>query len=473
MYDILIVGGGVIGCSIARNLSKYEKKIIVLEKEADVCEGTSCANSAIVHSGYDPLPGTLKAKLNVEGNKMFDKLCDELDVEFMRIGSITLANNEEEVEELNKLMERAKENGVEVKLLSQEELREIEPNVTSQALKGLLAPTAGIINPFELTIASMENAMDNGAELALNQEVKSIERKDNKFIVHTQNKVYETKMIINASGVYADIVNEMVNEHSFDIIPRRGEYSILDHFSMDYVKHTLFNVPSAKGKGVLFSPTTHFNYLIGPSADFVDERDDVSTSIKGLSEIKNQVLRLVDDPQYPQQIRTFSGLRAYSDNNDFIIEETSPSFINVAGIQSPGLASSPAIAKMVEDMIKDKKLKESWNPRRRKAVKLSRMSLEEKNELVKKDKSFGHIVCRCEKVSEGEIVDVIRRNCGATTVKGVKKRIRPGMGKCQGGFCQEEVVRILARELNKDPMDILYSTSESHLFVKDLNKEEN
>ena len=255
-------------------------------------------------------------------------------------------------------------------------------------------------------------------------------------------------------------------------LARRGEYSILDHFSMDYVKHTLFNVPSAKGKGVLFSPTTHFNYLIGPSADFVDERDDVSTSIKGLSEIKNQVLRLVDDPQYPQQIRTFSGLRAYSDNNDFIIEETSPSFINVAGIQSPGLASSPAIAKMVEDMIKDKKLKESWNPRRRKAVKLSRMSLEEKNELVKKDKSFGHIVCRCEKVSEGEIVDVIRRNCGATTVKGVKKRIRPGMGKCQGGFCQEEVVRILARELNKDPMDILYSTSESHLFVNDLNKEE-
>ena len=472
MYDVLIIGGGVIGCSIARALSKYELNIILLEAKGDVCECTSSANSAIIHSGYDPKPGSMKAKLNVEGNKMFDRICEELDVQFKRIGSITLANDEEEYKTLISLKERAKENNVEVILLTQEELRKVEPNVTKQAIGGLLAPTAGIINPFELTVACMENAMDNGVKLALNSLVTEIERKEDYFVVKTKNETFKTKVIINASGVNADIVNDMCNPHSFDILPRRGEYIVLDHFDNQYIKHTLFNVPSLKGKGVLYSPTTHNNYLIGPSADFIEDKEDVSTTPQGIAQIKKDVFRLVDNPKFFQQIRIFSGLRAYSSNDDFIIEETTSNFINVAGIQSPGLASSPAIAKMVEDMIPNKVLKADYNPYRRRVVRMGNMSLEDKIEFVKNNPMYGNIVCRCETISEGEIVDAIKRNCGATTIKGVKKRVRPGMGKCQGGFCQSYVLKILARELNKPIEEILYASEESNIFTSNLNKEE-
>ena len=467
MYNIIIIGAGVVGAQVARRLARYKLDILVLEKENDVGDGASSANSAIVHSGYDPEPGTLKAKLNVLGNKMYDEICADLDVEMERIGSLTLSNSEEDDKTLQDLLERAKINGVEARLVSKEELKEMEPNITSKARGALFAPSAGIINPFELVVALMENAMDNGVKLHLSEEVKSIEKKDNSYLVKTNKGEYETDYVINCAGLYSDKVSEMVNPKFFTIIPKRGEYYVLDHFDNNYVKHTLFNVPSAKGKGVLVSPTTHYNYLVGPSSEVVDERDDVSTDAETLANVKEKAYDLVDNLRMDKQIRQFAGMRAVSDINhgDFIIEETSHHFINCAGIQSPGLASSPAIALMVDEMIKDKELKEDYNPKRRPLYRLNKLSFEDRQKLIKENPLFGHIVCRCEKVSEAEVIDAIRRNCGARTIKGVKKRVRPGFGKCQGGFCEPLILNILAKELNKDKTEITYGKDGSYILI--------
>lgn len=463
-YDVIIIGAGVVGAQIARRLSKYKLNILVLEKENDVGDGSSSANSAIIHSGYDPLPGTLKAKLNVLGNQMYDEICSDLDVEFKRIGSLTLSNSEEEDEILKELVLRAEQNNVEVKLINQEELRQIEPNVSKSARMALFAPTAGIINPFELVVALMENAIDNGVELKLSEEVINIKRENDLFAVYTSNNTYYSNYIINASGLYSDKVNEMINPKSFTIIPTKGEYTVLDHFDNNYVKHTLFNVPSKKGKGVLVSPTTTNNYLVGPSSEVILEKDDTSCNYEILQNVKSKAYDLVDILRIDQQIKQFAGIRAVSDTKDFVIEETSYHFINVAGIQSPGLASSPAIAVMVCDMIKNKEEKENWNPKRRPLVRLNKMSFEERKEFVSNNPLFGKIICRCEKITEGEILDVINRSCGATTIKGVKKRIRPGFGKCQGGFCQSYVLDILSRELNKDKKTITYGKTGSYIL---------
>lgn len=471
MLDVIIIGAGVIGSMIARTLSKYKLNILVLEKENDVGNGASCANSAIVHSGYDPEPGTLKAKLNVRGNSLFDKVAEELDVEFFRIGSITLANTTEEVEILESLVARAKQNNVPVKILNHDELKEIEPSITNKVIKGLLAPTCGIVNPFELVVAAMENAMDNGVQLHLCEEVTSIKKNSDSFTVYTNKSNYDTKYVINCAGVYSDKVNEMINEKSFTIKPRAGSYFVLDHFDNNYVKHVLFNVPSNKGKGVLVSPTTHYNYLVGPSSEFVLDKDDVSTDKETLDSVKNNAYSLVDNLRLDKQIRIFSGIRAVSDTKDFVIEETIPFFINVAGIQSPGLASSPAIAEMVEGMIQDKVLKEDYSPYRRRLPRLNKKTFDEKVMLTKENPLYGNIICRCENISEGEIIDSIHRNCGARTIKGVKKRVRPGFGKCQGGFCEASVLKILARELNVPKEKIVYGKENSYI-IKERTKGE-
>lgn len=473
MYDVIIIGAGVIGASIARELSKYKLNILVLEKEKDVCEGTSCANSAIIHSGYDPVPGTLKAKLNVLGNKMYDQLCKDLDVSFIRNGSITLANDKDEVETLLKLHERAKLNGVPTFIIEKEDLPKYDKNITKKALKGLYAPTAGIINPFELNVALMENAMDNGVELLLENMVVDILYQNEKYVVKTENNVFQTKYVVNAAGIHSDEISEMVNDKYFTITPRKGEYFVLDHYDNTYLKHTLFNVPSKKGKGVLVSPTTHFNYIIGPSSEEIIDKEDLSTNKEILSSVKNKAYNLVDFVDYSKLIRQFSGNRAISDNNDFIIEEVKDGFINVAGIQSPGLSAAPAIAKMVAEFIGDKTLKENFINKRRPLYRLNQMNDLEKEKLIKENPKFGKIICSCEKVTEGEIIDVIHRNCGATTVKGVKKRIRPGFGKCQGSFCEVNVVKILARELGVDLLEIEYGKRNSYIIKESLNDEVN
>lgn len=468
MYDVIIIGAGVVGCQISRLLSRYNLNILVLEKENDVGDKASGANSAILHSGYDPDPQTLKAKLNVKGNAMFDDICRDLDIPMKRIGSITIATNEDELKVLNELALRAKINEVEIKLISKAEVIALEPHVNRDVLGGLYAPSAGIINPFELCIGLMENAIDNGVKLLLNEEVVAIKKNHNdNFIVQTNKHQYLGKIIINCSGVHADDVNELINEPSFIINPRRGEYIVLDHFDNNFVSHVLFSVPTDKGKGVLVTPTTHYNYLIGPSSTFVDNKEDVSTSADILNEVKIKAESLIPNIQYRHMIKQFAGNRAVSTNNDFIIEETSPNFINVAGICSPGLVASPAIAEEVENILScltSLTLKDNYNPNRRKVIRMHEMTDDEKQELIKTNLQFGNIICRCEQVSEGEVRDAINRNCGATSVKGIKKRCRPGFGKCQGGFCQPRVVKILAEELRIKPNEVIYNLPGSYVL---------
>ena len=470
IYDVIIVGGGVIGCAIARELSKYKLRTVLLEKNNDVCNETSAANSAIVHSGYDPLPNSLKAKMNVLGNSMYPQMCKELDVPFIQNGSLTIATTDDEMNTLLSLQKRANENRVETKILSSEEVLKLEPQLNKDIKGALFAPTCGIVNPFELTVALMENAMDNGVELLLNHEVNNIKINENSVSVFCKNdKELECKVLINAAGLFADDINAFVDKDSFTITPRKGQYFVLDHFDLNFVKHTLFMVPSDKGKGVLVTPTTSGNYLIGPSSDFVDDKQDLSTTKDILDSVRSQASRIIENIPYANLIRQYSGLRAVSSTGDFIIEHSkvSKNLINVAGIQSPGLASCPAIALKVVELLKEcmpLNENEKFNPIRRKVYRLKEMSLEDKNKLISENPQFGHIVCRCEKISEGEIVDCIHRNCGATTVKGVKKRCRPGFGKCQGAMCEASVIKILARELKKDESEILYSENDSNIL---------
>ena len=470
IYDVIIVGGGVIGCAIARELSKYKLRTVLLEKNNDVCNETSAANSAIVHSGYDPLPNSLKAQMNVLGNSMYPQMCKELDVPFIQNGSLTIATTDDEMNTLLSLQKRANENRVETKILSSEEVLKLEPQLNKDIKGALFAPTCGIVNPFELTVALMENAMDNGVELLLNHEVNNIKINENSVSVFCKNdKELECKVLINAAGLFADDINAFVDKDSFTITPRKGQYFVLDHFDLNFVKHTLFMVPSDKGKGVLVTPTTSGNYLIGPSSDFVDDKQDLSTTKDILDSVRSQASRIIENIPYANLIRQYSGLRAVSSTGDFIIEHSkvSKNLINVAGIQSPGLASCPAIALKVVELLKEcmpLDENEGFNPIRRKVYRLKEMSLEDKNKLISENPQFGHIVCRCEKISEGEIVDCIHRNCGATTVKGVKKRCRPGFGKCQGAMCEASVIKILARELKKDESEILYSENGSNIL---------
>ena len=472
MYDVIIIGAGVIGASVARELSRYKANVLVLDKESDVGNVTSMANSAIVHSGYDPKPGTNKAKYNVEGNSMFDLVSKELDVEFKRIGSLTCATNEEEMEIIKGFVNRAKDNGVEVKILNKEETKKIEPFVSEDVIGSLYAPSAGIVNPFELTVALCENAMDNGVELILNEEVININKLTNKYVVKTKNNEYETKVVVNAAGLYSDKISKMLGLDYFDVNPRKGEYFVLDHFEKPFVSHVIFPVPSEKGKGILVTPTTHGNYLVGPSSEFVDEKTDLSTDKPTLDNVRKIASKLVKDIPFGYIIRQFSGLRATGSTHDFVIDEHD-GFVNLGGIESPGLASSPAIAKeavkLVNNVLK-LDVNPDFNPIRKKVVRLNKMTLEERNELIKKDPKFGHIVCRCEGVSEGEVIDCIRRNAGARTIKGVKKRCRPGFGKCQGGFCEPLIVEILARELNLDPLKVRYDSKESYILQSETKE---
>lgn len=466
MYDIIIVGAGAVGCAIAREVSKYKLTTLVIDRESDVGNVTSMANSAIVHSGYDPKPGTKKAFHNVRGNKMYDEICKDLDVEFKRIGSLTCATNEEEKEIIESYVSRSKENGVEIKLLNKEETKEIEPFISDKVIASLYAPTAGIINPFELTVALMENAMDNGVDLNLDEEVVDIKKTDDGYKVITNKGEYETRVVVNSAGLYSDKISNMLGINTYTIKPRKGEYFVLDHFNKPFISHVIFPTPSAKGKGILVTPTTHGNYLVGPSSEFVDDKEDFSTDKLTLDDVRSKSSSLILNIPFQYVIREFSGLRATGSVGDFIIENHD-GFIVLGGIESPGLASAPSIALEVVDLIKQNLElieKDNFVKERRKVYRLSKMSEEERNELIKKDPKFGRIVCRCESVSEGEVIDAIHRNAGARTIKGVKKRCRPGFGKCQGGFCEPLILQILARELKKDPMSIRYDSNESYIL---------
>lgn len=477
MLDVIVIGTGISGAFVARELSRFNLDVLVLEKNNDVSNETTMANSAIVHSGYDPEPGSNKAKYNVEGNAMYEKVCKELDCQFQQIGSLTVAVDDEQVETLKELAKRSAINKVPVELLTREEALAIEPNLSDITKGALLAPTAAIVYPWELAIALMENAMDNGVNLKLNNEVTAIDKIEGGYKVTTNEGTYESKLIINCAGVFADKIHNMVAEKTFSITPRRGQYFVLDRTVGEHVKHVIFPCPSDKGKGVLVTPTTHGNLLIGPTSEVIQDKNGIQTTMDGLGYVRQHADLNVKNIPYHKVIRSFAGLRPSSDIHDFIIEEAKDAkgFIDVAGIESPGLASSPAIAKEVIRIVSecvDLTPMEDFNPIRKGYTTFAELTLEEKKEQITKNPMYGQIICRCETVTEGEIVDCIRRNAGATTIKGVKKRVRPGMGRCQGGFCEPLVLDILARELGVSVMDVNYDSIGSTILIEETKIDE-
>lgn len=477
MYDVAIIGAGVIGAFIARELARYELNIVLIDKENDVSNGSSKANSAIIHAGYDAKPGTNMAKFNSLGNPMFDKVCEELDVEFSRIGSFVVGFDDAEMETIRELYKRGLDNKVEgLEIIDGDKVREKEPNLNDSIKGALYASTCGILSPWELTIALAENAADNGVEILLNNEVLDIKKIESGYKIITNRGELDTRYVINCAGVYADKINDMVSKESFAITPRKGQYFVLDKSIGDFVNTVVFQCPSKVGKGILITPTIHGNLLIGPDAEDIEDKDDTATTAENLKYIKKVARRSATTVPVNKVITTYSGLRSEVSTGDFIIGEVKDAkgFINVAGIKSPGLSSSPAIAEYVVGIMKEiaggLKEKENFKPRRRRVIRFDKLNSEEKAELIKKDPRFGKIICRCESITEGEIVDIVNRNAGATTVDGVKRRARPGTGRCQGGFCGPRVVEILARELNKDIDEIVKDRESSYILTGKTNK---
>ncbi len=474
MYDIIIIGAGVTGCAVARFLSRYKAKVCVVERCEDVCCGTSKANSAIVHAGFDAEHGTLMAKMNLQGNLMMPQLAKDLDFSFIQNGSLVVCMSEEDLPRLQKLYENGVANGVEqLEIVDSKRLHELEPNVSADAVAALWAPTGGIVCPFGYTIALAENANANGVEFKFNTEVKSLSRNENGWAVQTNNGILDTRYVVNAAGLYSDVFHNMVSAKKIHITPRRGDYCLLDRTTGDFVKHTIFQLPGKLGKGVLVSPTVHGNTIVGPTAVDIEDREGVNTTAAGLDDLISKAGTTVDGLPIRQVITSFAGLRAHEDHHEFVLGEVedAPQFIDCAGIESPGLTSAPAIGVMISDLLRDLMGLEP-NPdfvgTRKGILDPKTLSPEEYTELIKRDPTYAQVICRCETVTEGEIIDAIRRPLGAKSLDGVKRRTRAGMGRCQAGFCSPRVMEILARELGVDQSEITKSGGNSKLITGQL-----
>lgn len=452
-YDVAVVGAGVVGGLISRELSRFNIKVALLEKCNDVAMGTTKANSAIVHGGFDAMNGTLKAKLNVEGTALMPEVCEKLHVPYKNNGSLVVAFSDSEMEHVKELYERGIKNGVpRLSVIDRDELRRIEPNISDEAVGALLSESAGIVCPYELTIAAVENAVTNGVEFIRNCEVTEIADNGEDYTLKTTAGDISAKYIINAAGNYSDKLASMVGDDSIELVPRKGEYYVLDKSVGNLAVHTIFQCPNEMGKGILVTPTVDGNLLIGPTAKNIEDKDDITTTPEGLREIVEKALKSVPTVSTRNAITSFAGVRAHPTNDDFIIGwcEKSERFLNVAGVESPGLSSAPAIALFVRDILSEKLAlteKENYTDTREKPVRFRHMSDEERAELIKKNSAYGRIICRCETITEGEIIDAIKAPAGARDVDGVKRRTRAGMGRCQGGFCGSKVVEILSREL--------------------------
>lgn len=452
MYDAAIIGGGVVGGMIMRELSAYNLKICMLEKENDVAVGASKANSAIVHAGFDAKEGSLKAKLNVQGSEMMEQVAKELGVKYKRNGSLVVGFDEEDRKVIQELYERGKANGVKnLLIIDSGKLKELEPNIANNAVCALYAPTGAIVCPYELTIASVGNAMDNGAELITNFEVIGIAECEGGYEIKSADKSISAKFVVNAAGINADSVAEMAGDRTIKIHPRRGEYMLLDKNAGDTVSHTIFKTPSKMGKGILITPTVDGNLLLGPTSEDIADKTDKSTTSEGLALVKKQAAERIKKIAFNQTITSFCGLRAVGNTDDFIINIPKKGFVNVAGIESPGLSASPAIAKYVVELLKKDGMKlvknDGYNPIRKPSNWFREASFEEKNNAISEDNTYGRIICRCEGVTEGEIREAIRTNPPARDLDGVKRRTRAQMGRCQGGFCIPYVTEILSEEL--------------------------
>ncbi|HHW92326.1 MAG TPA: NAD(P)/FAD-dependent oxidoreductase [Firmicutes bacterium] len=455
--DVVIVGAGVTGAVIARELSRYELKVVVLEKEADVCAGgSSKANTAIVHAGYDATPGTWKAKLNVRGVELYDQMCCELDVPYQKKGTLVVALAEDQVPHLEELLERGKINGVpDLEIIGRDRILKMEPHINPEAVAALYAPGAGIVCPYELTIALAENAVMNGVQVLLSQPVTGIAVRDGRVQqALTPEYRIDTSFVINAAGLYADEIARMVGQDYYHIIPRKGEYYIFDKRFGGLINRPLFPVPTEVSKGILVTPTVDGNLLIGPNAENIEDKEDTATTPEGLQEVLTGALAMVPDLPLRERITTYAGLRNVAmPSNDFVLGPAPgvKGFINAGGIQSPGLTAAPAIAEVILNVLAEEGLelrpKASFNPERKTIPHFREMSPEERREAIAQNPAYGQIVCRCETVTEAEILQAIHRPIPATTVDAVKRRTRAGMGRCQGGFCTPRVMALLVREL--------------------------
>lgn len=469
MYDVLIIGGGVIGCSIARELSKYCLKVCLVEKNNDIASGSSRANSAIVHAGYDCRVGSLMAELNVKGNQMYTQVCSELDVPFRQVGSFVLAFNGEEEQELLHLYHQGQENNVPgLQIISQKEIHLLEPRISKNVIAALWAPTGGITCPYELTIALAESAAMNGVDIYLDYEVTNIvHHHDKGFMIYNKNRCLSSTYIINAAGLYCDLISSILHAEEFKITARKGEYLLLDHSEGEIIQKVLFQTPGPMGKGVLVTPTVDGNLLIGPTAKDQDDKEDTSTTDQGIDDIKKLSKISVPDIDLSKVITSFAGIRAVSSTGDFIIQ---PSYkidglIQVAGICSPGLTSAPAIAVMVVGILRSKGLvleaNAAYRPYRKRMKPFKMMNLEERQQAIKTNPAYGHIICRCEMVSEAEILSALHGFVPAESIDGIKRRTRAGMGRCQGGFCSTKIMEIIAKEKNITLSEIVKSENQS------------
>ena len=459
-YDVIIIGCGVIGADCAYELAKHALRVGILEASNDVANGTTKANSAIVHAGYDPETGTKMARLNVRGTAMMAELCKKLDVPYRNNGSLVVSLSEEDDGTLQVLYARGVANGVPgLRLLTGAEALALEPNLSPAVRGALLAPSAGIVNPWELCLALAETAVRNGAELQLSAPVTNLERTEDGWRLTTPKGDFTARYVVNAAGPFADQIAAMAGDHSFSIRPTKGEYYLLDKAEGTRVDHVIFQCPSKAGKGVLVTPTVHGNLLAGPNARLTTP-EDTANSAEGMAFVKASALRAVPGVNFRDNIRNFAGVRANSDREDFIIEESAaaPGLIHVAGIRSPGLSAAPAIGPEVLALLRqaglELKEKENYIDSRRR-VRFHELSDAEKNELIRKDPRWGRVICRCETVTEGEIVEALHTPIPPVSVNGVKRRVGAGMGRCQGGFCGPRVQEIVARELGIDPTEVL------------------
>ena len=476
IYDVAVIGAGIVGCAVARELSRYKLSAVVLEKYAEISTGSSEANSGIVHAGYDPEPGTLKARFNVEGARMYPELCRELHVPYEQTGALVVAYSDDEVATLRKLLERGIQNGVEkLRIVSQPELSQLEPELSGNAIAALFAETSGIVCPYGITFALADDAAANGVEFLREHGVESIRRLDGCYELTTAQGVINAKTVVNAAGLYSDVINNMVSTDKLTIKPSRGQYWLIDRSLEGAIKHTLFRTPTALGKGILVTPTVDGTLLIGPNAEAINNKSDVGTTSDGLDKVFREAQITWPTVNKKSFIASFAGNRAKGDRGDFVIGEApdAEGFYNAAAIESPGLTSAPAIGKYLAELISEKlgaarKPADDIVPFSPPAKPFSRMTNKERHEAIRRDPDYGSMICRCENITEAEIRDSIRRPVGAVTIDGIKHRTRTGMGRCQGGFCTPRVVDILCEELGIKPEEVTRDGKGSELLCCDI-----
>ncbi|MCI9641509.1 MAG: NAD(P)/FAD-dependent oxidoreductase [Eubacterium sp.] len=469
MYDVAIIGSGIVGAACAYRLSRFNLKTVVIEKNNDVCCGTTKANSAIIHAGYDPKPNTLMARLNVEGSKMTQEICEKLDIPYKQIGSLVAAFSEEEAKTIEELYQRGVKNGVQdIKVIGKDELKKLEPNISDEAVCALYAPTAAIVNPWEYGLAMAETAVRNGTEIMLEAEVTGIDKKENSWNIHTAKGDIEAAYVINAAGVNSDDIHNMVAEETFRILPSAGEYYLLDKSEGTRVSHIVFQCPNKEGKGTLVAPTVHGNLIVGPNSVSGD-KEDISTKTASLDFIRETASKSVPSIAFRENIRNFTGIRANSTINDFIIEFAAEHFLDLAGIKSPGLSAAPAIAKMAEEMLIENGLeaveKENFIDKRTHIV-FKHLSAPVKNQVIYQNPAYGRVICRCETITEGEIIAALNSPIPPVSLDGIKRRAGSGMGRCQGGFCGPKILEIMAKFKNTDYENILQDNTGSYILTE-------